>query len=69
MIHKLHNYVDSKTMLMLYHILGYSYIQYGITVLGTAAKLLLHKIEVKQNNTSRTISWSTKYCHITLQKF
>ena len=50
---------------MLYYSLKYSYIQYGITVCGTAAKSLLNKIEVRQNNILRKISWNKKYCHVT----
>ena len=49
---------------MLYYSFGYSYIQYRITVWDTPVKSLLHKIDVRQNNILRTISWSKKYDHV-----
>ena len=64
-IYKLHNYVNRKTLLMLCYNLGYSHVLHGITLWGTAAKSLLHRIQVEQNNILRTISWSKKYCHVT----
>ena len=42
-IYKLRNYVDSQTLLMLYYSLGYSYIQYGITVMGYSGKIAFTK--------------------------
>ena len=48
------------------HSLGYSPIQYGITVWGTAAKSLLHRIEVGQNSILITISEQiVGYCRVT----
>ena len=63
-IYKLRNYVDSETLLMLRYSLGYSCIQYEITVWDPAAKSLLLKIEVKQINILKAISRSKKYCHV-----
>ena len=38
---------------------------YGITAWGTAAQNQLHEIEVKLNNIVRTLTWNTKFSHVT----
>ena len=51
---------------MLYNSLIYSRIQYGILIWGTAAKMQLHELTIRLNNVIRTITYSRKYCSITV---
>ena len=45
-IYKLRDYVDSETLLVLHYSLGYSYIQYGITIWGPAANRFYTRLKL-----------------------
>ena len=51
---------------MPYYSLAYNRLQYDITNWGTATNILLHLIEVSQNNLLRTITRNRRYCHVTV---
>ena len=48
---------------MLYYSFVYSCVNYEITTWGTADRSKKHEIEVKMNNTVRTITWNKKFTH------
>ena len=65
-LYKIRDFVPQKTLCMLYNSLIYSRIQYGILIWGTAAKMQLHELTIRLNNVIRTITYSRKYCSITV---
>ena len=51
---------------MLYHSLILSRIQYGILIWGNAAKIHLRELSLRMNNIIRRITFSCKYCKMTI---
>ena len=51
---------------MLDHSLILSRIQYGILIWGNAAKIHLRELSLRMNNIIRTITFSSKYCKMTI---
>ena len=64
--YRIRNLVPRETLRMLYHSLILSRIQYGILIWGNAAKISLRELSVRMNNMIRTITFSSKYCKITI---
>ena len=50
---------------MLYYLLIYSRIQYGIVIWGTTNKTLMLELNVRLNNIVGVIPYSSKYCPVT----
>ena len=65
MLYYIRNFVNDQTLVMLYYSFAYGRFTYGITAWGTAAQNQLHEIEVKLNNIVRTLTWNTKFFHVT----
>ena len=65
LLYRIRNFLDRNTLCMLYYLLIYSRIQYGIVTWGTANKTLMQELNVKLNNIVRTITYSSKYCLVT----
>ena len=67
LIYRIRDFVPLQTLCMLYYSLIYSRIQYGLLVWGTAAKSQLNELMIRLNNVIRTITYSSKYCPMTVR--
>ena len=56
MLYHIHDFVNDQTLVMVYYGFAYSRLTYGITAWGT---------EVKLNNIVHTLTWNTKFSHVT----
>lgn len=61
MIYKLRHYVPLSTLKLVYYSMFHSHLQYSLLNWGRAAKTLLHKLEVLQNNILRACFFSSRY--------
>ena len=66
LIYRIRDFVPQQTFRMLYYSLIYSRIQYGLLIWGTAAKSHLNELMIRLNNVIRTITYSSKYCPMTV---
>ena len=64
MLYHIRDFVTDSTLAMLYYSFVYSRITYGITAWGTVSRNFLRKVEVKQSNIIRTITWIKKFSHV-----
>ena len=64
--YRIRNLVPRETLRLLYHSLILSRIQYGILIWGNAAKIHLRDLSVRINNIIRAITFSSKYCKMTI---
>ena len=64
--YRIRNLVPRETLRLLYHSLILSRIQYGILIWGNAAKIHWRDLSVRMNNIIRTITFSSKYCKMTI---
>ena len=65
LIYRNRDFVPQQTLCMFYYSLIYSRIQYGLLIWGTA-KSQLNKLTVRLNNVICTITYSSKYCPMTV---
>ena len=63
---KIRNLVPRETLRMLYHSLILLRIQYVILIWVKAVKILFRELSVRINNIIRTITFSSKYCKMTI---
>ena len=66
LIYRIGDFVPQQTLCMLYYSSIYSRIQYGLLIWGTAAKSQLNELMIRLNNVMRTITYSSKYCPMTV---
>ena len=64
--YRLHNFVDTETLKLLYYILIYSRVRYGITLWGTATYTRQKEIVLRLNNIVRIMTWSRKFDHFSM---
>ena len=64
--YRIRNLVPRETLRMLYHSLILSRIQYEILIWGNAAKIHLRELSIRMNNIICTITFSSKYCKMTI---
>ena len=65
-IYRLHNFVDTETLKLLYYSLIYSRVPYGIILWGTAIYTRQKEIVLRLNNIVRIMTWSRKFDHVSI---
>ena len=65
-VYRLRNFVDTKTLKLLYYSLIYSRVQYGIILWETATYTRQKEIVLRLNNIVRIMTCSRKFDHVSI---